>query len=469
MTAWAASGKFPNAAFLCICVDPEAFLTAKEFAQLYFGRAPKTLVNGFIDSQSDFPKFQAQLGCQGFIIYDSQQKLVTTKTLSFDEYRNRAFLDVEGRLSPLLQEAPPQNLAAQVKPSQEGFDAERCLRKVVPVGHNAMDAQHDSCVNSLSDLAKHLTVKQLLVVHQELRAHFDEEEKLLRKYGFGNAGPEGGSDSDLANDFSAFGSHAKDHRRILAVAEDALSKLHNVCGQSDAYGGTVPKAVAQELCQAFVDHASTFDSLYEGKLFDQAMMEKVVGWYEFSWQCGSFQVCFRPNGTFFCPEYRAPATWIMVENAVKIDWGRFGKYEMEFNPADMSMIGNEVPKDNTNGRNWRRAKFIHNISDAESIVLGDGEGTEWEFEWKEGKFLVMFQADGYNSFVCNDFPAQAHWNLEGNEVTIHWGGCGNYRLSLDLESKVMEGGKLGVDPAEDTWWRKAYFVRSLPAERCDRP
>jgi len=109
MAAWASGGKFPNAAFLCICVDPNALATAKEFGQLYFGSAPNSLLNGFIDSQADFPKFQAQLGCQGFIIYNSANQIVTPKTLPFMQYREGAFRDVEGKLCQLLQPAAPQN------------------------------------------------------------------------------------------------------------------------------------------------------------------------------------------------------------------------------------------------------------------------------------------------------------------------------------------------------------------------
>lgn len=266
MSTWAGSGKFPDVAFLCICVDPSALATAKEFAQLYFGKAPDTLINGFIDSQPDFPNFNAQLGCSGFVVFDSAHQLVSTKTLSFNEYRNRAFQDVEGKLAPLLQVAAPRNVVARVEGLQEKFDAEKYLKKVATVGHDTMDAQHDACVNALVELAKQLTVKELQRVQQEMKAHFDEEEALLRKCGFGGANSGATADAGKENDFSAFGSHAKDHARILAIAEDSLSQLQNVCDRSDSYGGTVPKSVAEALCKAFVEHATMFDSLYEGKL-----------------------------------------------------------------------------------------------------------------------------------------------------------------------------------------------------------
>jgi len=284
---------------------------------------------------------------------------------------------------------------------------------------------------------------------------------LLRKYGFGLAKTASGY-SGNENDFSAFGSHAKDHRRIIAMADDALEKLQDVCVESDAHGGTVPRSVADDLCRAFVEHATNFDSLYEGKLCDQRAMEKVIGWYNFSWKGGSFQVCFRPGGAFFCPRYRASATWTMVEDVVKIDWGQFGKYNLHFDEANRTMSGNEVPKDATNENNWRTAQFVHGLSDAENLLLGAGAGTEWEFEWKGSKFPIRFQADGDNRFVCDSFPAFAHWSIEGNQVTIHWGNFGTYRLTIDPASETMDGGELGGDQSKDTWWRKASRPRDLP-------
>ena len=33
-------------------------------------------------------------------------------------------------------------------------------------------------------------------------------------------------------------------------------------------------------------------------------MADIVGWYEFAYDGGSFKVCFRPGGKFFCAEYQ---------------------------------------------------------------------------------------------------------------------------------------------------------------------
>lgn len=362
MVAWAAGGSFNNAAFLCICVDPDAVGTAKEFAQLYFGAAPATLLNGFIDSKQDFPNFQAQLGCQGFIIMDgASHRIVAAKTLPWMQERNAAFRDVEAKLCSILQPPPPENpLGAPVgqyvrivnltsaagaslngqsgeivgssdsgrflvklesktmglnptnledfhgapvgrsvriagltsekgqklngglgevlgsttagryivrlpgasmsfRPENlEEVDAElggEAAAPVVPsVGHEAMDAQHEACSQALTELGRSLTVPSLRKAREELASHFAEEEALLRQSDFGKA-----ADSE----FSALGSHTKDHQRIIAMADDALEALRNTCESSV---GAVPKAVAAQLCKAFTEHATMYDSLYEGKL-----------------------------------------------------------------------------------------------------------------------------------------------------------------------------------------------------------
>lgn len=380
MVAWALSGNFNSVGFLCICVDPQAVATAKEFSQLYFPSAPNSLINGYIDSQSDFPSFQAQLGCQGFIIYNSVGQLVCSKTLPFVQYRDHAFKDVEGKLKQVLQPPPPQNpmgapigqhvcvvklssesgkamngqLGEVVGSNESGrflvktndalkafrpenlqdatdapigdrlqifgltsekgsklngqvgdiiggtangryivrlsdsvmsfkkenlrdyqdadSDALKYLAGIASVGHAAMDEQHDTCIAALKELWQDLSVKKLQYAREELRKHFEEEEMLMQKSGFGQDQSGAGEGADAGyccgtgNDFSALGSHIKDHKRIVSIADEALARLTNVCDASDAHGGTVPKQVAIGLCKAFGEHATLYDALYEGKI-----------------------------------------------------------------------------------------------------------------------------------------------------------------------------------------------------------
>lgn len=358
MVAWAAEARFAKVGFVCVCVDPNALSTAEEFQELYFEGAPETLINGYIDSSDDFPKFDAQLGCQGFIIFNSSHDIVENSSPPWLAHRDAAFRHLERKLLTLLgtgvlsdnplgapigqlvrikgivsdsanslnglqgevdgseesgsylvaiegerKRVHPENLEdatdapvgkkmrltaldalhgnhngkdgevlggtasgrliVQVGESRVSVNARNLqeisneaddvldhLSKVSSVGHDGMDAQHQECIAALTGLSSSLTVQSLQDARRLLKEHFDEEERLLTKSGFGGGG----------GPFSALSSHSKDHDRIISLADEALAKLSNVCD------GIVPKALAAQLCKAFVDHATMYDSLYEGKL-----------------------------------------------------------------------------------------------------------------------------------------------------------------------------------------------------------
>jgi len=196
-----------------------------------------------------------------------------------------------------------------------------------------------------------------------------------------------------------------------------------------------------------------------GAIFASAMSgASIVGWYDLSWSGGTFPVCFRPGGHFFCPKFQAPARWTIEGDEVKVDWAKFGKYEFKFDAESKSMEGNAMPKTDDD-KNWRKAAFKAPLSPSELAVLGDGAGTEWKFVWSGGDFPVKFKADGYNHFVCDDFPAHAHWSMDGDKIKIVWGEFGTYELTIDAEKKEMDGCAVGGDPA--TEWRKASHLRNL--------
>lgn len=188
-------------------------------------------------------------------------------------------------------------------------------------------------------------------------------------------------------------------------------------------------------------------------------MEDVVGWYDFNWSGGTFLVCLRPAGTFFCPAFQVASRWELEGNTVNIDWAKYGKYELTFDPATRSMEGNALPKKEGDEKNWRKAVFKNGLSPAEALLIGDGAGTEWDFAWSGGSFPVQFKADGYNHFICSDFPAHSHWSLDGTTLKINWAQYGNYVLTVDPEGKTLEGAAVGADPATD--WRKATLTRNL--------
>merc|ERR1712087_503457 len=75
--------------------------------------------------------------------------------------------------------------------------------------------------------------------------------------------------------------------------------------------------------------------------------------------------------------------------------------------------------------------------------------------------MGKFKADGYNHFNCDEFPAHAHWSIQGSRIRIVWGEFGTYDLDIvvDGESKSMKGGPVGGDWEND--WRKATLSRNL--------
>jgi hypothetical protein len=198
-------------------------------------------------------------------------------------------------------------------------------------------------------------------------------------------------------------------------------------------------------------------------------MADVVGWYSLQWKGGSFEICLRPVGRFFCPKFQAQASWKLEGNTIKVDWQKFGNYEFTIDPETKHMEGFALPENKEDANNWRKADFLRPLSDAEAALIGDGAGSEWDFEWSGGSFPVSFKADGYNHFKCEDFPAHAHWAWDQTKelLTIHWAEFGTYEMKIDGKEKTMTGSAQGAP--ED--WRKAKFLRNMidnkVVEHCD--
>ena len=88
--------------------------------------------------------------------------------------------------------------------------------------------------------------------------------------------------------------------------------------------------------------------------------------------------------------------------------------------------------------------------------------SEWELEHPGGKFNIEFRADGFNHFVCNDFPAHSHWSLPNGEsasptVNIDWGKFGQYELVIAADGLTMSGSAKGKPEN----WRKAIRLKAL--------
>ena len=88
--------------------------------------------------------------------------------------------------------------------------------------------------------------------------------------------------------------------------------------------------------------------------------------------------------------------------------------------------------------------------------------SEWELEHPGGKFNVEFRADGFNHFVCNDFPAHSHWRLDNDDqatplLYINWGKFGEYELTIAADGESMTGSAKGKPDN----WRKMKRLRTL--------
>lgn len=185
-------------------------------------------------------------------------------------------------------------------------------------------------------------------------------------------------------------------------------------------------------------------------------MAAYEGVYDFTHAGGTFDVHLRPGGRFFAPQFQADSTWKMVDDKkMAIAWGNFGNYELaitgdESPPAwEGSAVGD--------AKNWRKMKLKRPFSDAESKLFD----SVWDFSHPGGNFEIQFRADGYNHFVCKDFPAHSHWSLTGNKLYINWGSFGEYDLVLDDSGESMKGSLKGNADS----WRKGTRKGKLSPEQ----
>lgn len=259
-----------NARFVCICVDRSAQRTAKEFQKLYFDGGK--VLNTLIDCNEDFPTFQAQLGCQGLIVLDANGVFATSKSPPFLQFRGQAFEYVEKLLQTLADEEeshlvdkeggsleaqaptrPPPAVAccngSCARATDDSDDAAPQSYDLPSTGHCAMDAEHAELTAAMIVATSSSTLASVTMLHEIFAAHASHEERLMRDSGFGESHNAG---------FSALESHAKDHAAICDTATRAMKEAD--------VDGIVPKTSVRVLCARIVEHAKTYDALYDGRL-----------------------------------------------------------------------------------------------------------------------------------------------------------------------------------------------------------
>jgi hypothetical protein len=62
---------------------------------------------------------------------------------------------------------------------------------------------------------------------------------------------------------------------------------------------------------------------------------------------------------FVCPDFPAHSHWKMTsEDSLEINWGKYGEYELTFDPATGSWTGNKKGAPS----NWRKASFMRALT-----------------------------------------------------------------------------------------------------------
>ena len=182
MQAWRRAFPETEARFVCVCVDGRPEATAREFQRLYFDR---DMVNAFIDSRDDFPRFQTQLGCQGLVVVDADGRFATQRSPAFLDHRNAAFEVVENALRALAMRAratdktpefQTDSRTARADDAARGADDANDERKPTRFATNACE----ETAADLDDETGFAFAKLPTVGHPAMDAEHAEIERLMR-------------------------------------------------------------------------------------------------------------------------------------------------------------------------------------------------------------------------------------------------------------------------------------------------
>ena len=185
----------------------------------------------------------------------------------------------------------------------------------------------------------------------------------------------------------------------------------------------------------------------------EAAREEALGVYSFAHPGGEFEVHLRTKGRFWAPTFKCKSTWQLdSEGTLSIDFQQHGKYALM--SMEDGFVGSAVGKPES----WRRMARKRSFTTAEKAVMD----SKWEFEHAGGKFEVEFRADAFNHFVCDDYPAHAHWRLDHAEsptptLYINWGKYGEYELEIDADGSSAAGSVKGVPES----WRRMTNMGAL--------
>ena len=100
-----------------------------------------------------------------------------------------------------------------------------------------------------------------------------------------------------------------------------------------------------------------------------AVLTGFEGWYTFAYPGGEFQVCLRPGGGLFCPEYQEQATWAVSgakgAEDMAIDFKRYGTYMLKVTGAGVLDGASTV-----DANDWRKMKYGRAFTPVELVLMG---------------------------------------------------------------------------------------------------
>lgn len=295
MQHWAASGVYPHVQFLCINVGemegPGMGLSiAKEFGQSY---NLSSVVNGYFE-RSKMPTF-GQLGCSGFIFFESSGNVIKAATPAFLQFGPEAFRWAERMMGSHNQSVSGDSIRVRLlglksqshlngqKGSIVRRDEKNNQRFIIlldsgqqvsvgasnfeeleddehqeqieagaesvddyngqgPLGIPSIDEEHDAIDRALASLCDDNSLANRNHCHEVISRHFAREEELMKSVRFGGACP-CATPEEIA--MTAFGAHRGDHELILQM-------LLN------------PSIPPEQLRERLSEHIRKYDSLYRG-------------------------------------------------------------------------------------------------------------------------------------------------------------------------------------------------------------
>lgn len=206
MEHWAAFqfNKNEKLQFVCVCVDEVG--VAQMFGRMFFRKCH----NAQVPSPEYYPRGFGQLGCSGFVVVDDN-KFVSKKTMSYLDYGERAFLDVEKILRERSMDVPAKE-PEEKKDSSTPVAYLTSIQVPEATGLQDMDDEHQECTTALNILLQQPSTPHFREALAVLEEHFGHEEAMLAaKYGM--------------ESFSPLHSHKQDHERILNIARKELDRI----------------------------------------------------------------------------------------------------------------------------------------------------------------------------------------------------------------------------------------------------